>query len=179
MRAKCLSRSIEQGPAADSAGRDTWIDKELMGCVFPDARHGKRLRQLLEQLSSRVGSSTPWACQDWANTKAAYRFFGNDRVSEGNILAGHFASTRERFVAASDSPVLILHDTTEFSYRHEDSASIGILNKVPAGHKGRAGLYTSCGILMHSSLVITREGLPLGLAAIKFGIETSFTVQMR
>ena len=68
-----------------------------MGCVFPDVRHGKRLRQLLEQLSSRVGSSTPWACQDWANTKAAYRFFGNDRVSEGNILAGHFASTRDPF----------------------------------------------------------------------------------
>jgi hypothetical protein len=168
MKAKRLSRSIEQGPAADSAGRDTWIDNELMGCVFPDARHGKRLRQLLEQLSSRVGSSTPWACQDWANTKAAYRFFGNDRVGEGNILAGHFASTRERFVATSDSAVLILHDTTEFSYRHEDSASIGILKKIPAGHKGRAGLYTSCGILMHSSLVITREGLPLGLAAIKF-----------
>jgi hypothetical protein len=168
MKAKRLSRSIEQRPAADSAGRDTWIDNELMGCVFPDARHGKRLRQLLEQLSSRVGSSTPWACQDWANTKAAYRFFGNDRVSKSNILAGHFASTRERFVATSDSPVLILHDTTEFSYRHEDSASIGILNKIPAGHKGRSGLYTSCGILMHSSLVITREGLPLGLAAIKF-----------
>src|SRR5258708_6792482 len=168
MKANRLSRSIQQRPATDSVETDTWIDNELMGCVFPDARHGQRLRQLLEQLSSRVGSSTPWVCQDWANTKAAYRLFGNDRVSEGNILAGHFASTRERFVATSDSPVLILHDTTEFSYRHEDSAAIGILNKIPAGHKGRAGLYTSCGILMHSSLVITREGLPLGLAAIKF-----------
>jgi hypothetical protein len=106
--------------------------------------------------------------QDWANAKAAYRFFGNDRVSEANILAGHFASTRERFVAASGSPVLILHDTTEFSYRHEDSASIGILNKIPTGNKGRSGLHTNCGILRHSSLVMSREGLPVGLAAIKF-----------
>jgi Transposase DNA-binding len=112
-----------------------------MGCELPDARHGKRLRQLLERLSSRVDSFTPWASQDWANTKAAYRFFGNGRVSEANILEGHFASTREQFVAASDSPVLILHDTTEFSYRHEDSASIGILNKIPTGNKGRSGLY--------------------------------------
>src|SRR3984885_5875590 len=108
------------------------------------------------------------ACQDWANTKAAYRFFGNDRISEANILAGHFSSTRARFAAANDSPVLVLHDTTEFSYRHEDSASIGILNKIPAGHKGRSALYTNCGILMHSSLVITRDGLPLGLAGMKF-----------
>ncbi|WP_287301227.1 transposase DNA-binding-containing protein [Mesorhizobium sp.] len=29
------------------------------------------------------------ACQDWANTKAAYRFFSSDRVSEGETLAGH------------------------------------------------------------------------------------------
>jgi hypothetical protein len=158
----------ERRRVLDAAAAAGWIDHELMGCEFPDARHGKRLRQLLEQLSSRVGSSTPWACQDWANTKAAYRFFGNGRVSEANILEGHFASTREQFVAASDSPVLILHDTTELSYRHEDSASIGILNKIPIGNKGRSGFYTNCGILMHSSLVVTREGLPLGLAAIKF-----------
>jgi hypothetical protein len=106
-------------------------------------------RQLLEQLSSRVGAATPWTCQDWANTKAAYRFFGNDRVSEASILAGHFASTRERFVGASDSPLLILHDTTEFSYRHEDTASIGIIKKPPTsvGRPGPPRFYTSCGIL--------------------------------
>ena len=145
-----------------------WIANEVAGCEFEDVRHGKRLRQLLEQLSGRVGATTPWACEDWANTKAAYRFFGNERISESNILAGHFACTRERFSASSGFPVLVLHDTTELSYRHEDTASIGILKKIPAGHKGRSGLYTSCGILMHSSLVATREGLPLGLAAIKF-----------
>jgi len=30
----------------------------------------------------------PWACQDWANTKAAYRFFANRRVDEATILGG-------------------------------------------------------------------------------------------
>src|SRR5271170_659001 len=120
-----------------------WIDNEFVGCEFEDVRHGKRLRQLLEQLSSRVGATTPWACQDWANTKAAYRFFDNERISESNILAGHFACTRERFSASHGFPLLVLHDTTEFSYRHEDTASIGILKKIPAGHpkRGRPGLY--------------------------------------
>jgi hypothetical protein len=128
------------------------------------------LRQLLEQLSSKVGASTPWACQDWANTKAAYRFFGNDRISESSILAGHFASTRERFGASTNSPVLVLHDTTEFSFRQEDTAPIGILGKTPVfdGKRGIPRFHTTCGILMHSSLVITPAGLPLGLAAIKF-----------
>ena len=41
-----------------------------------------------------------------------------------------------------------------------------MLKKLPAGHAGK--LYTTCGILMHSSLVATGNGLPLGLAAIKF-----------
>ena len=70
-----------------------WVDDEIAGSAFQDMRHSKRLRQLLGQLAGKIGATTPWACQDWASTKAAYRFFGNDRISEANILAGHFAST--------------------------------------------------------------------------------------
>jgi Transposase DNA-binding/Transposase Tn5 dimerisation domain len=149
---------------------DKWIENEVVGCQFQDARHGKRLRQLLEQLSGKVGSTTPWASQDWANTKAAYRFFGNDRISEANILAGHFASTRERFAARSSSPILVLHDTTEFSFKREDGRAVGILQKLATRYasQGRPQYHTSCGILMHSSLAVTRGGLPLGLASIKF-----------
>jgi hypothetical protein len=170
MSKKPVLDSVERRRASDEAGTDAWIDNEVVGCEFEDVRHGKRLRQLLEQLSSKVGAATPWACQDWANTKAAYRFFGNGRISEANILAGHFSSTRDRFAAAKGFPILILHDTTEFSFRHEDTASIGIVNRIPTsiGKPGPPRFHTQCGILMHSSLVTTREGLPLGLAAIKF-----------
>ena len=153
-----------------------WIDNEVVGCQFEDVRHRKRLRQLLEQFSGRVGSTPPWACEDWANTKAAYRFFANERISEANILAGHFESTRKRFAASPQSPVLVLHDTTELSYRHEDTEPIGIVMKTPAGppRPGRPRFHTSCGILMHSSLVITQSGEPLGLAAIKFWSRDKF-----
>jgi hypothetical protein len=41
-----------------------------------------------------MGGSIPFACQDWSNTKAAYRFFSNPRVEEADILQGHFAATR-------------------------------------------------------------------------------------
>lgn len=67
-----------------------WIDEELEGCTFVDERLGKRFRTLLGQLSDGAGESIPMACQDWANTKAAYRFLSNARVSEEDILAGHF-----------------------------------------------------------------------------------------
>src|SRR5262249_50682634 len=97
---------------------DAWFDRELAGCSFADDRLNKRFRKLVAQIGSAMGQSIPLVCQDWANTKAAYRFFANERVSEADILAGHFQSTGERAIT-TDGPVLVLHDTTEFSYQRE------------------------------------------------------------
>ena len=70
-----------------------WWEGELAGCVFGDERLGQRLRKLIERKAGAIGASLPLACQDWANTKAAYRFLSNDRVSEAQILAGHVQAT--------------------------------------------------------------------------------------
>jgi hypothetical protein len=152
-----------------------WYDRELAGCSLADERLTKRLRKLLEQMDGAVGASIPLACQDWANTKAAYRFFSNDRVSEAEILAGHFQSTRDRF-AAAEGPVLVLQDTTEFTYRRERAEQIGVTNRVNSGKDkaGRFRMHTVCGLLMHSSLAVTTDGLPLGLSAIKFWSRKKF-----
>jgi hypothetical protein len=154
---------------------NAWFDRELAGCSLADERLNKRLRKLVAQMGSAMGQSIPLVCQDWANTKAAYRFFSNDRVSEADILAGHFQSTRERTLAAA-GPMLVLHDTTEFSYQREDSDAIGITKSINSGRDkaGRLRSHTVCGILMHSSLVVTTEGLPLGLAAVKFWTRKKF-----
>src|SRR5690348_4524185 len=107
---------------------ETWIAQELAGCEFRDARLNQRFRKFFEQLSDGPGESIPLVCQDWANTKAAYRFLSNRRVTEAEILAGHFECTRERF-AATEEVVLVLHDTTEFSYHRADRQAIGILHR--------------------------------------------------
>jgi hypothetical protein len=154
---------------------DAWFDRELAGCSFADERLNKRLHKLVAQIGSAMGQSIPLVCQDWANTKAAYRFFSNERVSESDILAGHFQSTRDRMVA-TDGPVLVLHDTTEFTYQRENTDAIGITKSINSG-RDKAGClrsHTVCGILMHSSLAVTTEGLPLGLAAIKFWTRKKF-----
>jgi len=154
---------------------DAWFDRELAGCSFADERLSKRLRKLVAQIGSAMGQSIPLVCQDWANTKAAYRFLSNDRVSESDILAGHFQSTRDRTVA-TDGVVLVLHDTTEFTYQRESSDAIGITKSINSGRDkaGRLRSHTVCGILMHSSLAVTIEGLPLGLAAVKFWTRKKF-----
>src|SRR5437899_12008780 len=106
---------------------DSWIEQELEESEFQDERLGKRFRKLVEQLAEGVGKSIPWACQDWANTKAAYRFFANEKVSQEKILAGHFQSTRER-LPAGEGPILISHDQPAFSYKPEDGAAMRLVS---------------------------------------------------
>lgn len=149
-----------------------WVEREIEGCAFPDQRLKGRFRKLLAQLSEKIGAALPAACQDWAATKAAYRFFSNPRVDESIILAGHFAATAAR-MAAAKGPLLILHDTTEFSFQRERPAAIGKTRKLPSCRLGQKPI-TKCGLLMHSSLAVTTAGKPLGLTAIKFWTRKKF-----
>ena len=148
---------------------DVWVDRELDGVEFPDQRLKTRLAKILGDLGRKIGETLPTACQDWAATKAAYRFFSNPRVDESVILAGHFSATKARF-AKTSGPILVLHDTTEFRFKRNGSDEIGKLSLLKGRHKD----HTLCGLLMHSSLVLTTEGTPLGLAAVKFWTRKKF-----
>ena len=112
---------------------DRWFDEELSGCRLGDGRLDSRLRQLVECMDAGFGETIPLACQDWSNTKAAYRFFSNGRVSEEDILRGHFDATRGAGFAANDGPILVLHDTTEFSWRRKRPEAVGFTTKVSSG----------------------------------------------
>lgn len=170
-----MKTTEKQAIAPESCGGQDWIERELAASTLPDARLEKRLRSLVEQLAKGVGKSIPWACQDWAAAKAAYRFFSNGRVSEEQILAGHFLATRERIVCG-EGLFLVVHDTTEFTYKREDMASVGLVSKgsVRKDAQGRPVYFTTCGINLHSSLAVTLEGLPLGLTAVKFWSRKAF-----
>lgn len=161
--------------AAAASTNHAWIDTEVGGCHFKDVRLAKRFGKLLGMMSDGIGESVPYACQDWANTKAAYRFFSNAQVSEEQIMAGHFQATRGR-LSEPGRKILMVHDTCEFSFQREKDSQLGLLGR-PACGKGKDGRLkhvTVRGILMHSSLALTLDGLPLGLAAIKFWTRKQF-----
>jgi hypothetical protein len=152
-----------------------WLDREVSANNFADTRLHKRFKALLGRLWTGMGQTIPFACQDWAHTKAAYRFLSNERVSEQDILSGHFQASAQRF-KATKGPILVLQDTTTFSYRRERPEIIRYTGKttIKGGKHGLLSPLTQCGILMHSSLVVTTRGVPLGLTAIKFWTRTKF-----
>ncbi len=152
-----------------------WSEREIDEPAFKDARLGRRFGELLKQIGDGMGESIPYACQDWANTKAAYRFLANKRVGEGDNLSGHFAATRAR-CDASDGPILLIQDTTEFSYQRANVSAVGVTKSVNSGRdkRGRVRHHTVCGMLMHSSLAVTTREPPLGLAAVKFWTRKKF-----
>lgn len=154
----------------------SWIENEFKNSEFVDLRLKDRIIRMAQQLSAGFGQSIPMACQDWAATKAAYRFIDNDRVTEDDILMGHFDATGTR-IAATDGPILVLHDTSEFSFTREDN-NIGntrkIRKNVGKNFVGGKQYFTKCGILMHTTLAVTADGLPLGLGALKFWTRKEF-----
>jgi hypothetical protein len=113
--------------------------------------------------------------RDWAGTKAAYRFFSNERFGEDAIVSGHFAATAAR-CATAEGPLLVVQDMTEFSYRWAKPDRSGAIGRACTGRdrNGRLRIHTQCGLLMHSSLVVMPEGLPLGLTATTLWTRSSF-----
>ncbi|WGD54109.1 IS4 family transposase [Bradyrhizobium sp. CB1650] len=173
------SASTDDG---DKGALGHWTEREVDKAAFKDARLGQRFGELLKQIGDGMGGSIPFACQDWANTKAAYRFFANERVEEADILSGHFAATRARYDDCT-GPILLIQDTTEFSYQRANTSAVGLTKSVNSGRDkdGRWRHHTVCGMLMHSSLAVTVEGLPLGLSAVKFWTRKKFkgTAQLK
>src|SRR6266511_4297478 len=89
----------------------SWIEDELRTADLPDARLNRRFRVLLGRLGDKPTLSIPAACNGWAETQAAYRFFDNDKVDDQRLLQPHFDATVERI--RQQPVVLIAQDTTE------------------------------------------------------------------
>jgi hypothetical protein len=139
--------------------KDDWAREEFESVDLGDTRRTARLIKLCGRLAEMPESSINQACGEWAETKAAYRFFQNDNVEVPNILAAHRAKTAER--AGQHRTVLAIQDTSYLVYTsHRQTTGLGKLSL----KKGRrVEKIHSQGLLMHSCLAVTTEGLPLGL----------------
>jgi hypothetical protein len=131
------------------------LSEELGDAEFGDERLNRRLGVLADLVAQRPDAGFPKVLDD-AELEAAYRFFGNDRVTPEAILAPHFRQSARR--AREHERVLVVHDTTQFEF---------------AGQKKREGLgrliRPGQGFFGHFSLATTADGArkPLGLLSIE------------
>lgn len=73
-----------------------WIVSEMESIETGDERLNQRAVKLLEDMSSDPQASIPKSCQSWTDTKAAYRFFDNRKITQECLLAPHQKKTMQR-----------------------------------------------------------------------------------
>lgn len=137
----------------------SWAAEEFAEVRLGDKRLDARLIKLCDRFSDAPESPINQACADWAETKAAYRFFQNDNVTVGEILATHRCKTAQR--AKEHKTVLALQDTSYFVYTsHPKTEGLGKMSMKKG--KNVKKIYSN-GLMMHTCLAVTTDGLPLGL----------------
>jgi len=145
----------------------------IVGGQFHDARSGGGSRNSFDNWAKeRLDRRSRWPARIGQTPKLP-TLLSNRRVNEAAIWR---AIARPRAPGSRvNGSILVVHDTTD-SHSREATEPIGILYKSFIGKDkdGRLRHHTVCGILMHSSLALTTEGLPLGLAAIKFWTRDRF-----
>jgi hypothetical protein len=111
---------------------------------------------VLEQLSAQPTESIPAASGTWADTKAAYRLFDNDRVDAVDILDGHSRATLQRI--AGEPVVLLVQDTTFLSdIRDLQGRGVGTLR-----------LTKRAEYLLHPSVAFSASRVNLGVLGHHF-----------
>ena len=127
-----------------------WNVREFHGLDLGDERLNRRLLIMAEAFGAQPQAPINQASADWQATKAAYAFFNNPRAQSPEILLPHQQRSLERMAAYP--LVLAVQDTTFLNYTHHP-ATTGL---GPIGGNQQ-------GLVMHSTLAFTPQGLPLGI----------------
>jgi len=132
---------------------ESWVVSEFMEADLHDARRTQRLITITMVLAEHPDASFPEACGDKGVLKATYRFFENEAIEPQAILESHVEASGHRIDKVDR--VLAVQDTTEVNLTHHPATQeVGSL----AGPNQR-------GLLVHTTLAITPERVPLGILA--------------
>lgn len=128
-----------------------WAQDEMAAANLEDKRLDDRLTQIISDLGNRSTASIPAACGGYAEMKAAYRFFDNDKVTWEKILDPHYERTRQRI--AGEKVALLVQDTSEIDVTRPEQQMTG------AGWMDGSA---RVGAFLHALEAFTPDGTPLG-----------------
>lgn len=127
--------------------------EEFSKVSFQDKRLNKRCQKIASDLEQQPSEPINQACDDWADTKAAYRFFDNPKVTAEKIVRPHSQRTVQRMKA--HALVLAIQDTTFLNYTHHpQTEGLGAIGKKELQQRGMG---------LHTTLATTPQGQPLGI----------------
>ena len=137
-----------------------WASDEFKDVDLGDKRLDTRLINMCDTFSKSPESSINHACEDWAETKASYRFFQNDNVDVDKIIDTHRMKTFDR--ASEHETVLAVQDTSYIMYnKHPKTKDLCSISS--RGKKNDPDRKYAKGLAMHTCLAVTTKGTPLGL----------------
>lgn len=130
------------------------IVSEFAGAELGDVRLNRRLEKVVDLLASKPDAGFPLAMTSEADLEGFYRFLANSEATFEALHQPHVRATCAR--AASQSVVLVVHDTTEFRF---SSNREGLARLTKSGH----------GFLGQFSLVVTTDDRhhALGVVAVE------------
>jgi hypothetical protein len=131
----------------------SWAEMEFRDLDLGDKRIKKRAVKFLETLAKSPKSSIPQACQGWAETQAAYRFYANENVTWDKLLKAHTDQVEQRIINSEEAVILCIQDTTELDFNGQETDGLGRLS-----YDAQRGMY------LHPTLCITPERIPLGIS---------------
>src|SRR2546425_9614623 len=103
-----------------------WAQEEFAFANLGDPRLSKRLVNVATNLAANPGGTLPQAFAEWAELKAAYRFFNNRRFDFKKVLQPH--SKRTRLACREAGEYLIIEDTSSLDFsRHRRTQDLGVI----------------------------------------------------
>jgi hypothetical protein len=139
-----------------------WAELEFGDCELGDDRLTRRLVKIARDQAAQPGGSYAQAIGGQRDElKGYYRFLNNEReeMDLEKLLQSHRARTIRRM--SRESTALIVQDSTDLNYSTRSHCQdLGQIGTNQTGAKSR-------GLRLHSSLALSAEGLPLGMAQLQ------------
>jgi hypothetical protein len=148
MKAACESDEMPT-LSNESVGR---VLAHVEGLALGDRRLDARITEVVGKFAANPGATIPDIMGSEAALEAAYRAFGNEKVTFEALLEPQWATTKQ--LATGCERVLVLHDTTTCASAHADASEIGYLPS------GEAGFFAHLGLVLDG----TSWRRPLGIA---------------
>jgi hypothetical protein len=126
-----------------------WAQQEFGFASLGDQRRNQRLVNIAGRLAANPSGTLPQALPEWAELKAAYRFFGQRGVTYERVIAPHLERTAQACRQAGE--YLLIEDTTYLTYNDHPVTQ----------HLGYVGDGQDRGFELHSTLAVRIESWTL------------------